>query len=126
MEKSSLEIESKKENLLYSKELRNLLGENYIKRPQEDLYFEAVFKNKKIMLEYIGMKIKKNRVKIKCTCDINFIDTVINDLPSSIKVFYKDKEINNIKISINDKITLSVNKIDNKYIVEYNIKNKTA
>ena len=114
--------EGSKENLLYSKELKNLLSIDYDKRPTEELYFEAVFNKKKIILEYISIIFKKNRVKIRCICDVSYIETIINSVPETISVFFKDKKIKRINVEQDDNISLSIKKKRYNYIIEYIIK----
>ena len=114
--------EGSKENLLYSKELKNLLSIDHDKRPTEELYFEAVFNKKKIILEYISIIFKKNRVKIRCICDVSYIETIINSVPETISVFFKDKKIKRINVEQDDNISLSIKKKRYNYIIEYIIK----
>jgi hypothetical protein len=110
---------SKKENLLYSKELSDLIDPVYNKRPLEDLYFEAVFNKNKIILEYIKAKFKKNRVKLRCICNVSYIDIIINSLPESISLYFKNKEIKKINLQDSDDISLSIKKKGHSYIVDY-------
>ena len=114
--------ESKKENLLYSKELNDLIDPVYKNHSQEDTYFEAVFNKKKIILEYISISFKKNRVKIRSICDASSIETIINALPETMSVFFKDKEIKKINFEPDDNISLSIKKKGYNYIVVYIIK----
>ena len=114
--------ESKKENLLYSKELSELIQTNSHYDHSEGLYCYAVFNNKKITLEYISAKFKKNRVKIKTLCEAFHIDTIINEMPISIVIMLKEKEIKAINILNKNEITLSISKKDHKYIIGYTLK----
>lgn len=110
-------IESKKENLLYSEELSGMLSYS----SKKDMYFEAVFNEKKIILEYIKIKFKKNRVKIRCLCDSLFIDSLVENLPNSIKLYCKDKAVKIIDIENKENITLSIKNNDHNYIIDYTI-----
>lgn len=113
--------ESKKEVFLYSKELENIVNPEREKNLAEDLYFEAVFKNKIITLEYIKIKINKNRVKIKALCAAQDVSELINYTPEFFVLKYKENIIKKIKLHFESNISLSIYKENHKYIVSYTI-----
>ena len=115
--------DSKKEIVLFSKELNEIIGPVSKNNNSGDLYFEAVYNNEKIILEYISIKSNKNRVKIKCCSSTNLIRTIITEQIDSINLYFKETVIKSFIFKDKDKINLSIKKKNNNYIICYKIKN---
>ena len=123
---SALLNEAKKENMLFSKELHDIIDTNIQNSVNSDMHFNAVFNKKELMLNYIKISKSKNRVKITARCDCYTAKELLVNSPDCLILCYKETVISKFPIK-NKSFNISVKKInENNYNIRYNIKLETG
>ena len=114
--------ESQKEITFVSKELEEMLETKIQNNTNSDMYFNAVFKGKSIVIDYIKLVNGKNRVKIKGHCDCLSAKELFVREPVRIELIYKEAIISTFILK-NKIYSFSAKKNnENSYIITYKVK----
>lgn len=114
--------ESQKETTFVSKELEEMLETKIQNNTNSDMYFNAVFKGKSIVIDYIKLVNGKNRVKIKGRCDCLTVKELFVREPVRIELIYKEAIISTFILK-NKIYSFSAKKNnENSYIITYKVK----
>jgi pantothenate kinase type III len=114
--------ESQKEITFVSKELEEILETKTKNNINSDMYFNAVFKGKSIIIDYIKLVNGKNRVKIKGHCNCLAVKELLVREPVRIELIYKEAIISTFILK-NKIYSFSAKKNnENSYIIMYKVK----
>lgn len=116
-----LQKESKKESTFFSKELEDMLDQGMSNSANKDIHYAAVFKERIVVIDYIKLTNKLNRVKLKGICDCISAKELLTKSPESIDLIYKGSTISTFSIK-NKVCSFSVKKNkENSYIITYEV-----